>query len=71
MPDSVRERQQRYRAQQRAKGLKLVQMWLPDPDDPKFIEEARRASLAIANSPTEEEDQAFIESIAAWPDDEE
>jgi len=58
-----RDKVRAYRKRMRAKGLRLVQMWLPDTRTPEFAELAHRASLAAANSPTEREDQAFIDSI--------
>jgi len=54
----------------RAKGLRLVQMWVPDTRTSKFKEQAHRASLATANSPTEQDDQAFIDSIQWWTSEE-
>jgi hypothetical protein len=53
-----------HRAKLRAQGLRPIQIWVPDVNDPKFIAEAHRQSLAIANSPHEKEDQAFIDSIS-------
>jgi Protein of unknown function (DUF3018) len=61
-----RERVAKWRAEKRAQGLRLKQFWLPDTSDPAWREEARRQSLAIANSPTEKEDQAFIDSLQDW-----
>jgi hypothetical protein len=52
-----------YRAKLRAQGLRPIQIWVPDVNDPKFIAEAHRQSLAIANSPHEKEDQAFVDSL--------
>ena len=50
--------------------MKLVQIWVPDPSAPGFKAEAKRQSLAVANSPHEKEDQAFIDSIASiWNDE--
>lgn len=60
---SSRDKVRAYRKRMRAKGLRLVQMWLPDTRTPEFAELAHRASVAIANSPTEHEDQAFIDSV--------
>lgn len=60
---SSRDKVRAYRQRMRAKGLRLVQMWLPDTRTPEFAELAHRASVAIANSPTEQDDQAFIDSI--------
>jgi hypothetical protein len=58
-----RERVRAHRTRMRAQGLKLVQMWLPDVNSPEFAAEAHRQSLAIAQSSTEREDQAFIDAI--------
>jgi len=58
-----RDKVRAYRKRMRAKGMRLVQMWLPDTSSPEFAQQAHLDSLAIANSPTEQEDQAFIDSI--------
>ena len=58
-----RERQRAYRARMRAKGMKPITIWVPDPDSPAFAAEARRQSRLIANSPHEADDQAFIDSL--------
>jgi hypothetical protein len=44
--------------------MRPIQIWVPDVDSPEFIAEARRQSLAVANSPHAEEDQAFIDAIS-------
>ncbi len=41
-----------------------IQIWIPDVRTAEFRAEAHRQSLAAANSPTEEEDQAFIDAIS-------
>ncbi|HEV2818363.1 MAG TPA: antitoxin MazE family protein [Allosphingosinicella sp.] len=58
---SSRDRTRTYRARMRAKGMKLVQFWVPDTASPAFRAEARGQSLAVANSPTEADDQAFVD----------
>ena len=63
---AAREKARAYRARMRAKGLKPVQFWLPDVNSPEFIAEAHRTSVLLTQSPTEEEDQAFIEAISIW-----
>ncbi|MBS0277139.1 MAG: antitoxin MazE family protein [Proteobacteria bacterium] len=52
-----------HRAKLRAQGLRPIQIWVPDVNDPKFIEEARRQSYLIAQSPQEKDDQAFLDSL--------
>jgi Protein of unknown function (DUF3018) len=69
-PKSSREKVSAYRKRMRAKGLRLVQMWLPDTRTPEFAAQAHKDSLAIANSPTEADDQAFIDSVQWWTSEE-
>jgi hypothetical protein len=61
--DKVRAHRKRLREQ----GLRPIQIWVPDVRSPEFAKEARRQSIAIANSPYEKDDQAFIDSISDWP----
>ena len=67
---SSREKVRAHRARMRAKGLRLHQMWLPDTRTPRFTAQAHRDSLAIANSATEQDDQAFIDSVQWWTSEE-
>jgi hypothetical protein len=53
----------------RAKGIRRIELSVPDARSPEFLAEAHRQALAIANSPHEPDDQAFIDSISIWPDD--
>ena len=61
-----RNRVREHRARLRRQGLRPIQIWVPDTRSPKFAAEAHRQSLIIANSPTEAEDQAFIDAISEW-----
>ena len=56
----------RHRERLRAQGLRPIQVWVLDVNDPKFIAEARRQSRAVARSPQEKDDRAFIDSF--WGD---
>ena len=47
-----------------AQGLRPRVFWVPDTKAPKFVAEAQRQARAIANSPEEEEDMDFIESVS-------
>ena len=67
-PLSSRERVARRRAALRAKGLKLKQIWVPDVHSPELKAQARAAALAVANSPHEAEDQAWVDSVSIWND---
>ncbi|TMH21978.1 MAG: DUF3018 family protein, partial [Betaproteobacteria bacterium] len=47
-------------------GLRPIQIWVPDVRSKRFAAQAHRQSLAVANSPYEKDDQAFIDSISDW-----
>jgi Protein of unknown function (DUF3018) len=59
-----RQKSRDWRAKMRARGLRPVQLWVHDMRDPAFVEECRRQSRAVANSPAEKEDQAFVDAIS-------
>ena len=58
-----------HRARLREQGLRPVQVWVPDTRSAAFKAEAHRQSLAVARSPTEQEDQAFVDALSSWDDD--
>ncbi|HEX9702905.1 MAG TPA: antitoxin MazE family protein [Rhodospirillales bacterium] len=60
---SSREKVQNYRERMRARGLRPVQIWVPDTRTAGFVKEAHRQSLAVARSAHERKDQAFIDAI--------
>ena len=72
----TRRKVSEFRRRQREKGLRLVQIWIPDTRTPEFAEEACRQSrapvmvlviclsAAAAMSPHAAEDQAFIDSVS-------
>ncbi|MEX2312236.1 MAG: antitoxin MazE family protein [Rhodospirillales bacterium] len=60
---SSREKVRTYRERMRARGLRPVQIWVPDTRTAGFVAEAHRQSLAVASSAREREDQAFVDSI--------
>jgi hypothetical protein len=53
-----------HRERLRAQGLRPIQIWVPDTRSPEFAAEAHRQSVALAKSPYEAEDQAFIDSMS-------
>lgn len=59
----VREHRERLRAQ----GLRPIQIWVPDIRSASFKSEAHRQSLAVASSAHADDDQAFIDAISDWP----
>jgi hypothetical protein len=61
-----RDKVRTYRERLRQQGLRPIQIWVPDVRSPTFAAEARRQSLAVANSPHTKEDQDFIDQISDW-----
>ena len=61
---SSREKVRAYRQRMRARGLRPIQIWVPDTRTAHFVEEAHRQSRAVAQSAWEREDQAFIDAIS-------
>lgn len=54
----------RYRTTQRARGMKLLRVWVPDPRAPGFREEAHRQAQLLRGAPEEREALEFIEAAA-------
>jgi hypothetical protein len=52
----------RLRASRRARGMKLVRIWVPDPKAPGFAEEARRQAALLRGAAEEQEALDFIEA---------
>jgi len=58
-----RDKVRRHRERLRARGLRPVQVWVPDTRTAAFAEQAHRQSRAVAASPRAAADQAFIDAI--------
>jgi len=63
---SAAARVRKHREALRAAGFRPIQIWVPDVRSKHFAAQARRQSRAIAQSPQEQDDLAFIESLADW-----
>lgn len=62
-----RDKVRAHRERLRRRGLRPIQIWVPDVRSRKFAREARRQSLLVANAALEREDQAFVDAISDWP----
>jgi hypothetical protein len=67
-PDKItsKERVARRRAALRAQGLRPKQFWVYDTRVPGFWERVNAQARAIAASPQDKEDQAWIDSLIEW-----
>lgn len=61
---STSERVRAYRQRMRERGLRPIQVWVPDVRDPAFSSEAHLQSSTVASSPQAVADQEFIDSIS-------
>jgi hypothetical protein len=64
MSRPAREKVRAHRQRLRARGLRPIQIWVPDVRSPAFKAEAHRQSLAVASSPNADEDQRFVDAIS-------
>ncbi len=63
-PSRVKVREHRERLRER--GLRPIQIWVPDVRAPAFLLEAHRQALAVAAGLHAREDQGFIDAISDW-----
>ena len=69
-PKSSRDRVRAHRQRLRERGLRPIQIWVPDVRSPAFAVEARRQATAVASSPHAAADQAFIDAASELTMDE-
>ena len=66
---SSREKVRTHRERLRAKGLRPIQIWVPDTRSSAFKAQAHRQSLIVARSRHARQDQDFIDAISLQPGD--
>jgi hypothetical protein len=66
MPAAARHESKfaRYRQNKRRQGMKLLRIWVPDPNAPGFAEEVRRQAALLSDAAEEDEVLEFIEAAA-------
>ena len=66
---SSRDKVRAHRKRLRARGLRPIQVWVPDTRTAAFKLEAHRQSQVVAQSPHALRDQGFIDAISLQPGD--
>jgi hypothetical protein len=66
---SSRDKVRAHRKRLRARGLRPIQVWVPDTRTAAFNHEANHQSLVVARSPHGRQDQEFIDTISLQPGD--
>lgn len=67
---AVRERVGEYRRRMRERGLRPLQVWVPDVRTETFAAEAHRQASLVARTDESGDDQEFIEAISTPWDEE-
>lgn len=63
-PSNSRDKVRAHRKRLRRRGLRPIQIWVPDVRSRAFSREAHRQSLLVANHLREREDQDFVDAIS-------
>ncbi|MDA4107818.1 antitoxin MazE-like protein [Mycolicibacterium holsaticum] len=67
---AVRDRVGEYRRRMRERGLRPLQVWVPDVRTESFAAEAHRQSSLVARADVNSDDQDFIEAVSTPWDEE-
>jgi hypothetical protein len=62
-----RDKVRAHRARLRRRGLRPIQLWVPDVRSPRFAREAHRQAVIVSKDAIEPEEQAFVDAISTWP----
>ena len=66
-PSASRDRVRAYRERLRGRGLRPIQLWVPDVRSRTFALEAHRQSLLVGSDARDLEEQAFVDAVSEWP----
>lgn len=66
-PLKSRDKVRAHRARLRRRGLRPIQVWVPDVRSASFVREAHRQSLRVGRSAHERDDQTFVDAVSDWP----
>ena len=61
-----REKVRAHRERLRRRGLRPIQIWVPDVRSRAFAREAHKQSLLVARRAHEHEDQDFVDAVTDW-----
>lgn len=62
-----RDKVRAHRARLRRRGLRPIQLWVPDVRSRRFAREAHRQSLLVGKNAHEREEQDFVDAVSEWP----
>ena len=62
-----RDKVRAHRERLRQRGLRPIQIWVPDVRSRSFARKAHRQSLLVGTDKLEREEQAFVDAVSEWP----
>jgi len=62
------EKFRRYRARLKARGLRQIQLWVPDTTSPDFQSKLNQQIKQVESSREDQETLDFIDNVADWSD---
>lgn len=62
-----RDKVRAHRERLRRRGLRPIQIWVPDVRSRSFVREAHRQSLLVGTDKLERGEQAFVDAVSEWP----
>lgn len=62
-----RDKVRAHRERLRRRGLRPIQIWVPDIRSRTFGREAHRQSLLVGSDTFEHEEQDFVDTVSEWP----
>lgn len=65
--EKSRNKVRAHRERLRRRGLRPIQIWVPDVRSRRFAREAHRQSALVAIGAFERTDQDFVDVISDWP----
>ena len=62
-----RDKVRAHRERLRRRGLRPIQIWVPDVRSRTFARAAHRQSLLVGTDALERDEQDFVDAVSAWP----
>ncbi|TVM33684.1 antitoxin MazE family protein [Oceanidesulfovibrio marinus] len=64
-----KQKMKQYRARMKERGLRAIQIWVPDTRSSEIHNALRRQSLLASQSADEQDVLDFLEDVSAWDDE--
>lgn len=65
-PLSARETMKSYRTRMKERGMRSIQIWIPDTRSQEIADEMRRQSTLVSRNQEESDVLEFLENVSAW-----